>query len=111
MIENFRAVVRDNEALRGKRYEVTLHREKQERQLKHISQMNEILKNDITVKEKNVVSLEDKVKSLQGETREDKTKVFELERSFAVVSTQADLLKTFLERRSREGFRRDERES
>lgn len=99
MIENFRAVVRDNEVLRGKLFEVAVHKEKQESQLKHLTQLNEILKNDVSGKEKSVLGLEDKVKFLEGDTRDAKNKVVELERNFAVVSAQADLLKTSLENR------------
>ena len=102
MIENFRAVVRDNEALRGKLYEATVQKEKQESQLKHLSQVNEILKSEVAVKEKSIHGLEDKVKLLEDETRDAKDKVVELERSFAVVSTQADLLKTTLENREKD---------
>ncbi|KAJ7373748.1 hypothetical protein OS493_011357 [Desmophyllum pertusum] len=99
MIENFRAVVRDNEVLRGKLFEVAVQKEKQESQLKHLTQLNEILKNDVSGKEKSVLGLEDKVKILEGDTRDAKNKVVELERNFAVVSAQADLLKTSLENR------------
>ena len=102
VIENFRAVVRDNEALRGKLYEATVQKEKHESQVKHLSQVNEMLKSDVTVKEKSVQGLEDKVKLLEDETRDAKTKVAELERSFAVVSSQADLLKTTLENREKD---------
>ena len=102
MIENFRAVVRDNEALRGKLYEATVQKEKQESQLKQLSQVNEILKSEVAVKEKSVHGLEDKVKLLEDETGDAKDKVVELERSFAVVSTQADLLKTTLENREKD---------
>ena len=102
MIENFRSVVRDNEALRGKLYEATVQKEKQESQLKHLSQVNDMLKSEVAVKEKSVHGLEDKVKLLEDETRDAKDKVVELERSFAVVSTQADLLKTTLENREKD---------
>jgi len=99
MIENFREVVRDNEVLRGKLYEATVQKEKQDSQIQYLSQLNEMMKSDVAVKDKSVQGLEDKVKMLEHENQDAKNKVVELERSFAVVSTQADLLKTTLENR------------
>lgn len=102
MIENFKAVVRENEAMRGKLYDLTVRKEKIEGEMRHLIEVNEMLKSDVAVKGKSVVSLEEKVKMLENELQHAKNKIVSAERSLSVVSSQADLLKSELENRTKE---------
>ncbi|XP_068761620.1 golgin subfamily A member 4-like [Montipora capricornis] len=102
MIENFKAVVRENEAMRSKLYDLTVRKEKIEGEMRHLIEVNEMLKSDVAVKGKSVVSLEEKAKMLENELQHAKNKIVSAERSLSVVSSQADLLKSELENRTKE---------
>jgi len=100
MIENFKLVVQENEALRGKFYDVTVRNEKLGDEMRHLTELNEMLRNNTAMKEKGVFNLEDKVKTLENQLRDATSKVANAERRFSVVSSQADLLKSTLEDRT-----------
>ena len=100
MIENFKLVVQENEALRGKFYDLTVRNEKLGDEMRHLTELNEMLRNNTAMKEKSVFNLEDKVKTLENQLRDATSKVANAERRFSVVSSQADLLKSTLEDRT-----------
>lgn len=100
MIENFRLVVQENEALRGRFYDLTVRKEKLEDELRHLTELNKMLRDNTAVKEKSVSNLEDKVKTLENQLRDATSKMASGERRFSVVSSQADLLKSTLEDRT-----------
>ena len=102
MVVSLRAVVQENEALRAKLYEMAFQKEKLDNEVKHLWEVNEILKKDVSVKEKSMSSLEDKIKGLENESRTSKGKVVELERNVAVVSREAELLNSTLETREKD---------
>lgn len=67
MIENFKVVVWENEVMCGKFYDLIVCKEKIEGEMWYLIEVNEMLKSDVVVKGKSVVSLEEKVKMLENE--------------------------------------------
>ncbi|XP_032232001.2 centrosomal protein of 290 kDa [Nematostella vectensis] len=97
MIENFRAVVRDNEAMKIKLLELVSYRQKSDNQLQHYTSLSDNLQKDIKGKDMFLEELQGKSRMLEEELHEAKSKLLDVEKNYAAAASEADLMKTTLQ--------------
>jgi len=96
MIENFRAVVRDNEVMKTKFLDLVSTKDKLSSQLKYYSTLSDDLQKQVGEKDQFLLELQTKTRMLDDELNQTKNSLGNIEREYASTASEADLVKTTL---------------
>ena len=99
MIENFRAVVLENESVRTRLGTLLASKEKVDNQNLQYSQTNTSLRKDIGHKDKRLAELESKIKLLEDDLLDSTSKVGDLERCLEASTGETEFVKNALDDR------------
>ena len=91
MVENFRAVVRENEVFKGKLLDLATAKEKLDKKVPDLVHVSEALKRELNGKEKAISELQDEVRNLTEDLDNAKVKLEEVTGSYRSASQKIEL--------------------